>query len=552
MTSIVQVNVSQQVAPTPPTLQRAGALVSQGGTILSKLGRALITQPSDLTPLLTGPRAISALAFLTGVVTATTSQPHGLTVGQKVHLDIAGAAPAAYNGSYIVTVTSSTQFTYEKAANPGSATVTGSFTPRSVSELQQMVTTFFAQGNQQAIYVLELGAGSVTEGVAALTDYLTKFPNANYAAGAEGYFYGYLIPRTWDADPDFLALAALYQSTTARTYFWVTTTLQNYPAYTALQKAVFALVEAPAIGVWKGGSISSSSWATGKQTLNVTAHGIQIGQWFQIVGATPAANNGWRKAVEGTTTNVIVCEVASDPGAMTVLGSIAPNYFASAGLPSTEFSLAAVLWVTLNYDPSDTNKPPPLAFSYVFGVTPFPVQGMGPVLTALKTAYVNVIGTGAEGGISNAIVLWGRLKDGNPFNFWYATDWVAIEGDIALANAVINGSNNPINPLYYNQNGVDRLQAVLASVVQRAVTFGLVLFPPKQTALTGPELTAALATDQFDGSSVVNAVPFIRYSQNNPSHYRQGLYEGFSATFTPLRGFEQIQINLVVSSFVVQ
>lgn len=36
--------------------------------------------------------------------------------------------------------------------------------------------------------------------------------------------------------------------------------------------------------------------------------------------------------------------------------------------------------------------------------------------------------------------------------------WCAINLEMDLANEVINGSNTTVNPLYYEQNGIDRLQ----------------------------------------------------------------------------------------------
>ena len=52
MTTIVTVQVSQTIAPTPNQLQKTGALISQGGTTLSTRTYSLLTQLADLTPLL--------------------------------------------------------------------------------------------------------------------------------------------------------------------------------------------------------------------------------------------------------------------------------------------------------------------------------------------------------------------------------------------------------------------------------------------------------------------------------------------------------------------
>jgi hypothetical protein len=84
------------------------------------------------------------------------------------------------------------------------------------------------------------------------------------------------------------------------------------------------------------------------------------------------------------------------------------------------------------------------------------------------------------------------------------------------------------------------------------VTFGLALFPAIQVALDGPILDFALDNNTYIGFTVVNAVPFITYSQENPNDYQIGRYAGFSVVYTPSRGFRSIVFNLVVSQFVIQ
>lgn len=217
-TNIVQVNVSQQVAPTPSTLQGTGAFISQGGTNTSPGTMTLLTQLSDLTPHLTGAKSISTMTWSTGTVTVTAASPHGFTVGDTLYLTIAGVTPSGYNGTFLCTVTTTTAFTYALATNPGSATVQGTYTPEDVAELLSMATTFFAQGSATSVYVLELGPGNANDGVTALTNWITANP---------GVFYSYLVPREWDANANFLSFLANYESTTAKTYFFVTTTLST-------------------------------------------------------------------------------------------------------------------------------------------------------------------------------------------------------------------------------------------------------------------------------------------------------------------------------------
>lgn len=430
-TQIVTVNVTQTIAPAPSQLQRTGCFVSQGATTLGAGKTALLTQFSDLSSILAGAVSIGAATWSANTVTLTTSAPHGIPSGDTVLGVIVGLSVTALNGTFSVTSTSTNTLTYTVTGS-GSVTTTGAtFTNEDVQELVAMATTFFAQGSQNAIYVLELGAGTPAQGVTALNAYLAS-PTIR--------FYAYLLPNTWAGEATAVTMALNNDATTAQVYFWVSATLENYSAWTGKKSAV-----------------------------------------------------------------VMVEDVNA---------------------PVTECSAAAMLWNALNYNPSDTNKVAPMAFQYVVGVTPF--SGNQTVQQTLKTANVNYIGTGAEGGISNTLILWGVTADGRDYTYWYSVDWVQININLSLSNAIINGSNNPINPLYYNQAGINTLQKVSQGTMNSGVAFGLVL----------PPVT-------------VQAVSFSTYVTNNPSDYSIGKYAGLSVTYTPARGFTQIIFNVNVSDFAL-
>lgn len=453
---IVQVNVSQTVAPAPLTLQGTGALISQGGTNTTANTLSLLTQPSDLTPLLAGSKALTSLSWTSNVVTATTTAPHGWTMSDVIPLTIAGATPAGYNGTVQATITGASTFTYPLMVNPGSETVPGTVTDGDVAELLSMVTTFFAQGSSVSVYVLELGESTATEGVAALQAWITANP---------GTIYSYLVPREWDNNSAFLTFLGLFNSTTAKTYFFITTTSANYTSYTTLMKCAFTMVQAPLA-------------------------------------------------------------------------------------PATEFSCAAPFWDTLSYAPNSNNKVPPLSYTFLFGVTPYPTPSNGTLLNTLNAANVNVVGTGAEGGISDAILFSGHLMDGNPFNYWYSIDWVQLNLDLNIANEVINGSNNKLAPLYYDQPGINRLQRRAAQTMAQAITNGLAVGTVVQVALPAAQFVANFENDLYVGWLVVNAEPFTVYTAENPSDYSIGKYGGMAAVFTPSRGFEQIIFNLNATNFI--
>lgn len=69
--------------------------------------------------------AIESMSWANGTVTVETVDPHSYKIGTVARLTISGCAPDAYNGVFDVIVTGPDEFTYQVAANPGSATALG-------------------------------------------------------------------------------------------------------------------------------------------------------------------------------------------------------------------------------------------------------------------------------------------------------------------------------------------------------------------------------------------------------------------------------------------
>ena len=85
-------------------------------------GSIWFTLASTQTPVV-----ISTITHLTNIATATTAMAHSLQSGNR--LVITGCTPADYNGTYVITVTGTTTFTYQLATIPATnATVVGTYT----------------------------------------------------------------------------------------------------------------------------------------------------------------------------------------------------------------------------------------------------------------------------------------------------------------------------------------------------------------------------------------------------------------------------------------
>jgi hypothetical protein len=71
-------------------------------------------------------QGITSITFVTTTATLTTNSPHGLS--NNDYVTISGASPSQYNGTYSVTVTGSSTFTYVMASTPATnATSVGTY-----------------------------------------------------------------------------------------------------------------------------------------------------------------------------------------------------------------------------------------------------------------------------------------------------------------------------------------------------------------------------------------------------------------------------------------
>lgn len=475
-TTIVNIAAVVTTAPTPSGLQQSGAIISLGGTTLTTNTYEYIGQLSTLTGILSG---------------------------------------------------------------SGNST-----------ELTNMGTTFFAQGSAVGtgsavgFSVLELGAvgsgdGAINTAITALQTWINTNPNT---------FYSYLVPANWDTIP--APVAPTLSSTSggslsAATYYAKVAYTNDSGlligfASAEASEAVLAnnllVVDSPAALTGATGWIPFVSTATGTETAQVTTP-IAIGtNWTQptsglVTGAaipntlaSVAANYSSPTGKTYFFVTTSLTNIVAYPATSKAVVATVPSPTAAG----TEFQAAALFYQWLSNNPSAATPAAPMAFRFVYGVTPWATTGSGvsnvATINSILSAGGNVILTGAEGGISTAAIYRGTCMDVNQMMFWYAIDWLLINGKQQLAAAIINGSNtNP--PLYYNQNGINQLLAVLNNLGISGIAFGLLL------------------------SASFTATSFSAYTTANPSNYAAGIYNGFACTATPQLGFQSITFYLDAVQF---
>jgi len=531
--AIVTVHVSIIEAPTPINYQRTGAFVSFGATTLPVGDTQLLTQLADLAipplenpagaPILPSPLPVSSVAWSAGTATVTLPTPIRFGVaGDIIPMVLAGFVPIgpSLNGLKNCTIVDTTHFTFPAATDPTPVTTQGTYYPHMCVELSQMATSFFAQGNEVGVWVLELGYDNNPDNnVVAFENWLNENPLT---------IYGFLMPRRFGCDKFILGTAAVPLA--------FTNLLKRYEAPSNTMEYFWLTVSS-------GDTNGSQPLYTDITYKNLFYPG-QLGS-----GGTKGIGSSFKDVIQ-----MVESPALQDPTLIHVPASgidperyDIPNFLDHEG----EFTMAAMFYNALAFRPSNTNRITPMAFKFMYGVTEYPQKHNAPLLRDFKSANTNYISTGAEGGISFTMVYEGVTLDGHDyFNWWYTIDWIQIEVNLNLSNAIINGSNNPLAPLYYNQDGINYLELVLFHTMQSAQTFGMVLGKIEMTGYDGPDLTAAINGGQFAGKCNVNAVPFLNYTLANPGDYKIGEYDGLSTLFIPARGFIHILVNVVATDLV--
>ncbi|WP_186084928.1 hypothetical protein [Burkholderia gladioli] len=372
------------------------------------------------------------------------------------------------------------------------------------AELQNMATTYFAQGSSVGFYVLELGAETgVDEGIGLLQSWITANP---------GVFYAYLVPAAWDFSKDEVGSVIISNGgsgyTSAPTVTFAAPTTGVTATGTAIVqngKVVSVTITNPGSGYTAAPTVTfTGGGGTGAAATSNLASALNIlaGQYSSPTGKT----------------YFFVSTIASNLANYATLKSVfavVPSPLA----PSTEFTAAAFFYQWLANQPGAANKLAPMAYRYLFGVTPWPTQGYNSQINSILSAYGNIVLTGAEGGISTACIFKGTLMSGDQASWWYGIDWFQIQSKQALAAAVINGSNsNP--PLLYDQPGINTLESVAENTGSSAVAFGCAQ------------------------SVSITATSFQQYTTQNPGDYSAGIYNGLAATVVGQNGFLTITFNI--------
>jgi hypothetical protein len=146
--------------------------------------------------------ALSSVTSSSTLATVTTAAAHNFQTGQVVTL--AGFVPAAYNGTYSITVTGATTFTYTMASSPGAVTTMGAY--------QAQLPSFLQPGSGLAVNLLATASPLIlttangfgtTGAVDTITEITADVPSAWYGLPASSPLIYLFVGTANPASPTY-------------------------------------------------------------------------------------------------------------------------------------------------------------------------------------------------------------------------------------------------------------------------------------------------------------------------------------------------------------
>lgn len=210
-------------------------------------------------------------------------------------------------------------------------------------------------------------------------------------------------------------------------------------------------------------------------------------------------------------------------------------HIVSNSIENTNLSLVGVVVgkeASSYFDLSSDNPSSPLNFKAISGVTPKTIP-----LPSKKQLIQNGI-TFADETAGQVVIMNGRQMDGKPWEYYYNYYHIEFEIKKKLSLLILNGVNNPVSALKYDQDGIDTIKANILSVLESEVALG---------TLTAYGKSWDSNTNSFVGQSEITSPEFYSYIAANPENYANEIIGGFKMYLQIGKFVKQIEIDVTKS-----
>ena len=165
------------------------------------------------------------------------------------------------------------------------------------------------------------------------------------------------------------------------------------------------------------------------------------------------------------------------------------------------------------------------------GITPYNYT------KSMKQTLINTPYTFVDTLAGGNVVLNARMRDGKPWEFyyfWYLTNFNVTN---KISSLILNGQNNPVSAVRFNQNGIDTIHSNIVAVLNNMVALGVLT-----TFAQGYDQS----TGEFTKEGDIVVPNYYEFIKENPKDYENEILSGISCYLQIGKFVRQVQWNVTL------
>lgn len=184
------------------------------------------------------------------------------------------------------------------------------------------------------------------------------------------------------------------------------------------------------------------------------------------------------------------------------------------------------------FDISGNNKASPLNFKILQGFKFNPINRV--LLNKLTQYPANFI----FNEVGYATIGNGRYTNGDAWDYWYQWDLTQLALQQKITQLLINGVNNPVNVIRFDQQGIDIINASVKSTLSEYIQLG---------CINTYAMALNPANNTLVGLNNINTIDFNTYISQYPDKYQNEIYDGISFYVLINRYIRQCILNITLN-----
>lgn len=181
------------------------------------------------------------------------------------------------------------------------------------------------------------------------------------------------------------------------------------------------------------------------------------------------------------------------------------------------------------FDISSSTPATALNYKQVDGVNPYEYN------SAMKTSLIDTPATFVSNMAGNNVILNGLCADGKAWDYYYYWWLTEYRVHSKVTTLLLNGANNPVSAIKFNQDGIDTISSNIVAVLKEA---------QEQGVITNFAKSYDQATGTFTDSGSIVAPTYYEYIRDYPDEYAKEVLGGISCYIQIGKFVRQVQWNV--------